>query len=526
MPTRRSLLASAALAPVLAATSGTARSARAQEATPAVGAIDRAAVEAALPALSELAEAAVRDGAVPGLSLAVVFEDEVVLSAGYGVRSTESGEPVTPDTVFQLASLAKPISSTIVSAVVGTGAATWHDRVIDHLPGFQLSDPWATRELTLTDYLSHISGLGGDAGGDLERIGYDREAIIERLRYLALASSPRSHYAYSNIAFTVGGVAAAAAVDMSWEDASRELLFAPLGMTSTSARYADFEAEENRASLHVWIDDAWQPAFTFDSDTQSPAGGISSSANDLTQWLRLLLADGTVDGQEIIPAAALLEARVPVVTRQRNPFTGQPTFYGRGWAMSFDAAGNIVLNHAGAFSLGARTNALLHPTEQLGIVVLTSAFPTGVPDGLSDSLFDLVANGRLTQDWIAGWNAIYAGIGAAFGASGEPFQTPPASAAPALPASAYTGVYGNDYVGPVEISGEEGALALSMGPAPAVFALTHFERDTFTYQVDLEPPAPLTSATFVIGSDGVAEAVILDYFAGNGQAFLPRLSED
>ncbi|MBW3634499.1 MAG: beta-lactamase family protein [Chloroflexi bacterium] len=256
MPTRRTVLASAALAPVLTTAFARPLPAAAQGATPEADGVDRAAVEAALPQLVELAEAAVESSAVPGLALAVVYQDEVVLNAGYGLRSVESGEPVTPDTVFQLASLSKPISSTVVSAVVGTGAAAWSDPVVDHLPAFQLSDPWATRELTITDYLSHISGLGGDAGGDLERIGYERETIIERLRYLALASSPRSHYAYSNFGFTVGGLAAAAAVDMTWEEASQALLFAPLGMTSTSSRYADFEAEENRAALHVWIDDA------------------------------------------------------------------------------------------------------------------------------------------------------------------------------------------------------------------------------------------------------------------------------
>jgi CubicO group peptidase (beta-lactamase class C family) len=499
--------------------------AAAQEATPAAAGIDRAAVEAALPVLTELAEGAVNDGAVPGLALGVVYRDEVVLTAGYGVRSTETGEPVTPETVFQLASLSKPISSTVVSAVVGTGAATWDDPVIDHLPAFQLSDPWATRELTITDFMTHISGLGGDAGGDLERIGYERAAIVEHLRYLALASSPRSHYAYSNMGFTVGGLAAAAAVDMTWEDASAALLYEPLGMTATSSRFADFEAEENRAALHVWLDDAWSPAFTFNSDQQSPAGGISSSVSDLMQWLRLLLADGMLGGEEIIPAEALLAARAPVVSRGANPFTGQPSFYGRGWGIGFDVDGNVVLSHAGAFSLGARTVVSLHPAAQLGIVVLSSAFPTGAPDGLADSLFDLVEHGRLTQDWIANWNPIYAGIGATLAAGGAPYETAPASPEPALPANAYTGIFANDYVGPVEISGEDGALELSLGPERQHFSLTHFERDTFTYQIDLEPPVALTGATFVIGPDGVAQALILEYFAGNGQQMFPRVSE-
>lgn len=95
-----------------------------------------------------------------------------------------------------------------------------------------------------------------------------------------------------------------------------------------------------------------------------------------------------------------------------------------------------------------------------------------------------------------------------------------------MSASAYTGIFANDYAGPVEISGEDVALELRMGPQPRLYALTHFERDTFTYLVDLEPPAPLTSATFVSGPDGLAQALILDSFAGNGQQLFPRVRDD
>ncbi|MDQ3694634.1 MAG: serine hydrolase [Chloroflexota bacterium] len=507
---------------------GMGSAAAAKDGTPEATAagIDRAAVEAALPALIGLAEAAVADGDVPGLALAVVYEDEVVLSAGYGVRSTASDEPVTPDTVFQLASVSKPIASTVVSAIVGSGAATWDDPVIDHLLGFQLADPWATRELMIGDFFAHRSGLGGDAGSDLERIGYDRAEITERLRYLELASSPRSRYAYSNFGLTVGGLAAAAAMDMSWEDASEALLYAPLGMTSTSSRYADFEAEENRAALHVRIDDAWVPEFTFDSDTQSPAGGVSSTASDMARWLRLLLGNGTYDGAELIPAAALQAARVPRMSRGADPITGHPSFYGYGWGIGFDPSGATTLGHAGAFSLGARTMVSLHPADQLGIVVLASAFPTGVPDALAASLFDLVAHGALTEDWFTGWNAIYDSIGAAFAAGGAPYVTAPASPAAALSASAYAGTYANDYAGPVEISGTDDALELRMGPEPRVYPLRHFTHDTFTYAIDLEPPAPLSGVTFTIGPDGQAESLHVEYFAVNGQGMFPRVVAD
>lgn len=95
-------------------------------------------------------------------------------------------------------------------------------------------------------------------------------------------------------------------------------------------------------------------------------------------------------------------------------------------------------------------------------------------------------------------------------------RSPPASPTAPLAASAYLGTFANDYVGPVVIRSEDDALSLHMGPKPRAHTLTHFERDTFTDQIDLESPAPLTGATFVIGPDGRAEADILPYFAGNG----------
>ncbi|HET7093485.1 MAG TPA: DUF3471 domain-containing protein, partial [Thermomicrobiales bacterium] len=158
------------------------------------------------------------------------------------------------------------------------------------------------------------------------------------------------------------------------------------------------------------------------------------------------------------------------------------------------------------------------------VAVLANAFPTGVPDGLALSLFDFVLLSRLSRDWIAGWDAVYDMLLTSMGAGGAPYATAPAAPTPALPASAYVGTYANDYAGPVEVAGGDGALTLRLGPARPPFALTHFTHDVFTYLPDPEPPAPLTGATFIIGPDGTADSLRLDYFAGNGQSLFRRQS--
>jgi CubicO group peptidase (beta-lactamase class C family) len=189
-------------------------------------------IQAALAQLDTLAARVIMEGGVPGLAIAVVYRDEVVYLKGFGVREAGKSDPVTPDTVFQLASMSKPISATIVAGLVSKGAVSWDDPLVKHMPEFALYDPYVTREVTIRDMFSHRSGLSGAAGNDIEELGYDRAEILRRLRYLKPASSFRSQYAYSNFGLTAGGLAAARAVGRTWEEAAAETLFKPLGMSA------------------------------------------------------------------------------------------------------------------------------------------------------------------------------------------------------------------------------------------------------------------------------------------------------
>src|SRR5262245_13320133 len=112
-------------------------------------------VKAALPKLDQFAQQILKKTGVPGMAIAVVCKDQVVHLKGFGVRQAGMAERIDADTVFQLASVSKPLASTVLAALVGEGLIDWDDRVIDHDPGFRLSDPFATREVTLRDLLCH-----------------------------------------------------------------------------------------------------------------------------------------------------------------------------------------------------------------------------------------------------------------------------------------------------------------------------------------------------------------------------------
>ena len=200
---------------------------------------------------------------VPGLAIVVVHADRVAFLRGYGVRRV--GEPVAvdADTVFQLASLSKPIASTVVAGLEGDGRVGWDDPVLRTLPAARIGPPAIAADVTIRDLLAHRSGLPDHAD-----------------------------YGYTNFGFTAGAVAAA-----------------------------------NRASLHVSEGGRWVPYYQRDADAQAPAGGVSSSVRDLGQWLRLQLAGGRLDGRALVDAAALAETHRPQSISQppRDPATDRGT---------------------------------------------------------------------------------------------------------------------------------------------------------------------------------------------------------
>ncbi len=480
-------------------------------------------VMAALPGLKALAEQAVAKGEVPGLSVAVVHDDEVVYLAGFGLRKAGAADKVDADTVFQLASLSKPISATVVAAIVGDGAVSWDSRIRDIDPGFALHEAYPTAEVTIRVLFSHRSGLSGSVGNDIEDLGYSQGEILQRLRLAKPASSFRGGYAYSNFGLTEGAVAAARVSGKGWEEASEEKLYKPLGMVSTSSRYRDFAARPNRAALHVRIDGQWAAFTQRNADAQAPAGGASSNVRDLAQWLRLELGKGKLGDRRIVEGAALEQTHIPAITRGVDPQTGVASFYGLGWNVGYRAHG-VEWSHAGAFSAGARTVAHLLPEERLGIVVLTSAFPTGVPEGLVASFLDIVFEGKPSRDWIAYWNEIYdTGFGAAAQkAAMAPYANLPASPSAPLAFPAYAGTYANDYVGDARIENVGSGLVLHLGPAGRRYPLRHFNRDTFLYAASPETPGWLSAISFAIGPDGKARQATIDDLNADGLGVLMR----
>ncbi|MEE1751583.1 serine hydrolase [Streptomyces sp. SP18CS02] len=482
-------------------------------------------VDAAIGRLDGIVEDAMRRTGVPGAAVGVVYRDRVVHLKGFGERQAGRSGKVGPDTVFQLASLSKPLASTVVAGVVGGEGIGWDDPVAAHLPEFALKDPWVTRHVTVADLFSHRSGLPDHAGDLLEDLGYDRSYILGRLRYEPLEPF-RADYAYTNFGLTAAAEAVARAEGVPWEKLSEDTLYRPAGMNDTSSEFGDYERAADKAVPHVRsADGSWRADFVRDADAQSPAGGVSSTARDMTRWMRLQLADGKLDGRQIIDADNLNRTHLPgIVARPPAAPAGRTGFYGLGWNVGYDDLGRLRLSHSGAFALGANTNVTMLPGEQLGIVVLTNGQPVGMADAIALTFFDTAQHGEPTTDWLPLVGDVYAKEEEA-ATSPTDYTRPPADAAPARADGAYTGTYENDYFGELVVTADEkGRLAVRLGPERTRFPLTHYDGDTFSFATTGENAVGLTGVGFTVGNGSTADKVRVEYLDENGLGTFVRAS--
>jgi CubicO group peptidase (beta-lactamase class C family) len=454
-------------------------------------------VKAALGRLDGVVWDAMNNTGVPGMAVSVLHQDQVVYLKGFGVCQIGKPDAVGPDTVFQLASVSKPLASTVVAGVVGQKIVSWDDPVSRHDSSFALKDPWITGHLTLADLFAHRSGLPDHAGDLLEDLGYDRAYILLHLRDQPLAPF-RTSYAYTNFGLTEAAQAVAKAKGTTWEELSRDVLYQPLGMSSTSSRFADYESAANKALTHVRVNGVWQPKYTRNPDAQSPAGGASSTARDMAQWVRLQLSKGELAGRQIIDAASLARTHLPaIVSRGPRAPAGRSEFYGLGWNVSYDDQGRLKLSHSGAFALGAATTVVLLPSEQLGIVVLTNGEPTGAAEAVANGFLDAAQNGRPTVDWLSFFVNLFTPA-AQNGHSGIDYSKPPPQPAPAHPDATYVGSYDNSHYGTLVVTTDNGGFLMQLGPKSIELALRHYDGDTFTYETVGENAVGLAGVVFTV----------------------------
>jgi CubicO group peptidase (beta-lactamase class C family) len=423
---------------------------------------------------------------VPGAAVAVVYQDRVVYMKCFGVRRLGASEPVDADTVFELASFSKPMASTVVAEEVGRGLLSWDTRIAELDPQFQLSDPVATREVTVRDLFSHRSGLSEESGNTLESLGDTRPHILHQLRYVALTAPLRKKYQYSNYGITEGALAAVRPLQLSWEEAADKLLYRRLGMNATSSRFSDYMNRPDRAALHyLQSDGSFVARYVRDADAESPAGGVSSSVRDLAQWVRLQLAQGKWNGQQVVARAALEETHKPVICQNVDAAgkCSNELYYGLGWDVSLKPDHSPRISHSGAFLMGTATTVYLLPEKQIGIIVLTNATPVGAPENIALTFLDDFEFGAPKLQYFDLLHDFFQQLRQTWVANSTDYSRTPAPSRPAAPAAlaSYVGSYHNLYYGDVQIELQQGRLVMRLPPRGAYYELSHWQANTFTY---------------------------------------------
>ncbi|MCJ8142609.1 serine hydrolase [Ancylobacter sp. A5.8] len=465
--------------------------------------------------LDGLADALMTKTGIPGMAVAVVRDGKTVYAKGFGIRRVGAPDKVDADTVFQLASLSKAVAGTVVAHEVGARTVSWETPVITHLSWFRLKDPWVGEHVTIADLMSHRSGLPDHGGDNLEDIGFDRRAVLERLRLLPLEPF-RISYAYTNFGFTAGAEAVAVAAGKDWATLSEEALYKPLGMTSTSSRFADFDRRANKAVNHVSVNGSFVHKYQREPDAQSPAGGVSSSVNDMARWMAMVLQDGVHEGKPVIAPEALLPAiSAQMISGPSSAVAARPGFYGFGFNVSINPAGRVQLSHSGAFSSGAATAFTMLPSAGVGILVLTNAWPLGVPESLAAEFTDLVQFGKIERDWLAAYGPMLTAVNRPVGSLVG--KERPSNPAPAASLSDYVGTYGNDYYGDLDIVRNGDGLAVKLGPAAKQYALAHWDGNAFTFAPSSEnaTDGSISLATFTKQAARF-DAVTIEYLDADG----------
>ncbi|WP_344811977.1 serine hydrolase [Microlunatus aurantiacus] len=468
------------------------------------GEIDAAGVERGLAALPAIIERYQKQTGVPGVAFAVVYDGKVRYLEGTGDRQVGTTGTVDADTVFQLASVSKPISSTVVAAAFTKKLSSigWDDPVHTVLPGFLTADAWVTEHVTAADLFAHRSGLPDHSGNLLEDLGYDRGEILKLHRHYPLKRF-RDNYEYTNYGLTAGAEAIAEASGVAWEKLAQQVLFEPLGMTSSSFDFADLQKRKNRAAMHTKVGENWVPNLKADYDPQAPAGSASASLRDMATWVTMLLAEG----KPVMDADQLKRIWLPAVVKPGLPGIGAaPGFYGLGWNVNYEPTGELRVSHSGAFGRGAATSITLYPSKGLAIVGLTNAPPVGLPEAIGVEFVDHIRFGKSTQpDWVA---VIGPYIESPVTADQKKYSVPAKDPKPARPGYTYTGRYENDLYGLMTVSGMGSNLSFTVGPGLQNFALRHYSGDDYFFATTGEDDSGFSGATFTVSGNRAESLVV------------------
>ncbi len=463
---------------------------------------------------------------VPGIAVGVVKDGRLVFARGYGVRKKGENSPVTPLTLFGIASNTKAFTAAALGILVDRGKLRWDDPVIKHLPDFRMYDPYVTRELTVRDLLTHRSGLGLGAGDLLfwPHSTYTAQEIVYRVRFIKPRFSFRSRFAYSNIMYIVAGQIIPALTGKTWGEFIKEGIFKPLGMKYSNTSVEDLKKSENFASPHMEVEGEVVAVDYENLDNGAPAGAINSNVVDMAKWMMVQLRRGLIrkgsDGEVRLfskeTSREMWSAQIPIPIREYPPELSdlQPNFfaYGLGWMLR-DYHGHKLVYHTGSIK-GMVSSVVLVPDLQLGIVVLTNQEVRQAYQAIIYSLLDYYM-GLPSRDWVGAFSIVRERVRKRMEKLMKTTQVRRVkNTRPSLSLSQYAGRYVDRWYGDmvVEKVGEKLVMRFCHTPS-LVGELQHWHYDTFVVRWKDRSLHADAFVTFVLNYRGEIEEVKMAPFS-------------
>ncbi len=453
---------------------------------------------------------------IPGLSIAIVQKDKVIFSKGYGIREYGKKDKVDGNTLFAVASNTKTFTAAALSILVAQGRIKWDDKVIDYIPYFQLYDDYVTNNMTIADLLSHRSGLKTFAG-DLLWYGtkYSREDIIKRAKYLEPSYAFRTTFGYSNIMFLVAGQIIESVTDTTWEDYIKNKFLVPLEMNSTYTTIRDFKTTDNRAMPHHVVLGEKPVVMQYLSwDNIAPAGSLISSVNDMSQWIRMMLADGKYKTQNILDAEQIWQLFAPQTIIDIDSWmpkywkTRHFNAYCLGWE-TLDYHGVKVMEHGGGAD-GMISKMFLVPEEDFGVMILTNSI-NYLPTALAYYILDMYFN-KIDTDW----SSFYFNFYKRSQEEEKVMQTEAENSRdkttkPTLDLKNYCGTYKSDMYGEITLEMIKDNLQLNFLPSNIFTGeLTHWQNDTFKIVLKNVVNLPSGKVNFILNETNTVTEMKID----------------
>lgn len=473
--------------------------------------------------LDALIRRGMRDWRIPGLSVAVVRNDSILMLRGYGVRQRGVSGRVDEHTLFGIMSTTKAMTSAGIALLVEDGVLRWNDPVTKWVPEFEMPDPYVTRELTVLDLLTHRAGLGN---ADLLwlRWDLDDEEIFRRVRLLQPAYSLRAGYTYQNIMFGLVGHVIERASGTSWAAFTKARVWEPLGMTRTFGSWREVAdtRDRNVSAPHEIVGDTIAVITEDPVDAIPSAGAVWSTATDMARWVRFLLDSSRVGGTRLVseqnfdmlfrPHTLIpVERFYPSTLRTRPHWTA----YGAGWFLQ-DYRGRFVAFHTGSLDGRIAIVGLL-PDERFGVVMLANMDHAEFRHALMLSAFDLHL-GDPAHDWNVDLLQLYDSLAARSDSAQAAREAQRVSGtSPRLRLEDYAGTYRHPVWGDLLVRLAGDRLVASLGENPELRGpLVHWHYETFRTRWGDGRSSP-GWLTFELGPGGSVRALRLGY--GDGEAF-------